>query len=200
MFIHHVAWLYIYKIREVVLFSAFFILFLYLTCVRCGMPFNVLPEAVWKCFPELHYFPLIKFSSLLFLVWQISELLSQIPYIYPMYICIHIYIICIQYICKKCTYIVHIMYVFIALGLESLQYFEPICHPICPYKLNKITCLHFVVSSVFRLSLRIQYSALSNPEFCKSKSRFSFWSPVSKSHELQGKACLQLNLNKYFKF
>lgn len=66
------------------------------------------------------------------------------------------------------------MYEFIALGLESRQYFEPICHPVCPFKINKITCLYFVVLSVFRLSLRIQYSSLSDPEFCKSKSCFSF--------------------------
>lgn len=145
IFIHHVAWLYLYKLWEVVLFSAFFILFLYLTCMCCCTPFNVLSEAAWKCSPELYYFPLINFSSLFFLAWQISDQLSQISYIYPIYICIHIYVMYIEYIHRKRTCLVRIMYVFIALGSESLKYFEPICHPVCPFKINKITCCSFCV-------------------------------------------------------
>lgn len=53
------------------------------------------------------------------------------------------------------------MDVFIALGLESLQYFEPICHAVWPLKINHISCPYFVLPSVFSLSLRTQYSALS---------------------------------------
>lgn len=77
------------------------------------------------------------------------------PWISPRYICVHL---CTH---QQWTYIPHIMDVFMALGLASLQCFEPICHPVCPLKINHISCLYFVLLSVFSLSLRTQYSALT---------------------------------------
>lgn len=190
MFLHHVAWLYMYKIWDVVLFS-FFILLLYLTCVCCCTSFNVWSEAIWKCLRGLCYFPLINFFYLFFQAWQISDQLSHIPHIYPIYICIclYTYIHNIQCIYRKCTCILHITYGFIALGLESLQYFEPICHPICLFKVNKITCLYFVVPPLFRLSLRIWYSAISDPRFWKSES----WL-ISEAQLQKAMSCKQMHI------
>lgn len=121
----------------------------------CCTAFHGFSETPGKRFPQLCYSLLINFSAWFFPLGQISDQLLEMPWISPRYICVHP---CTH---QPWTYIPHIMDVFMALGLESLQYFEPICHPVCPLKINHISCLYFVLPSVFILSLRTQYSALS---------------------------------------